>query len=111
MLMRPLTSVLKLSPGDEDALRCKVVALVSNGDFEETQKVLGHKRLEGQMQFERVSDVLAGGMQAAEAQHSHTLCGGCGVRRFAVFPQALPLTRKSVSQHPGKQAFSATSTT
>ena len=40
--------------GDEDALRCKVVALISDGEFDEAQKVLGHKRLEGQMHFERV---------------------------------------------------------
>lgn len=52
---RPCHPVLKLSPGDEDALRCKVVALISEGEWEEAGKVLAHKRLEGKMQFERVS--------------------------------------------------------
>ncbi|GBF97135.1 signal recognition particle subunit [Raphidocelis subcapitata] len=51
--LKVIEQILKVSPGDEDALRCKVVALISEGDFEEAQKALGHKRLEGQMAFER----------------------------------------------------------
>ncbi|KAI8463766.1 MAG: hypothetical protein J3K34DRAFT_526736 [Monoraphidium minutum] len=51
--LKVIEQILKLSPGDEDALRCKVVGLVNEGEFDEALKVLGHKRLEGKMHFER----------------------------------------------------------
>lgn len=50
-----MVAVLRLSPGDVDALACKAVANLQLGEYEEAAKVLSHKKLEDQMQFERVS--------------------------------------------------------
>lgn len=47
-------TVLRLSPGDVDALACKAIAQLQLGDYDEAAKVLSHKQLQGQMHFERV---------------------------------------------------------
>ena len=46
--------VLKLSPADVDALKCRAVAHLQLGEYEEAWKALGHRKLEGEMTFERV---------------------------------------------------------
>jgi hypothetical protein len=45
---------LKLSAGDADALACKAVAHLQLGEYEDAARVLSHKQLQQQMQFERV---------------------------------------------------------
>jgi hypothetical protein len=49
-----VTAVLKVAPGDADALACKAVALLQLQEYESAEKVLQHKNLQGQMPLERV---------------------------------------------------------
>lgn len=48
-------AVLRLSPGDVDALKCKAIANLQLGEYDEAAKVLSHKQLQQEMPFERVS--------------------------------------------------------
>lgn len=47
-------TVLKLAPGDADALSCKAVALLQEQEYEAADKVLQHKALQGKLPLERV---------------------------------------------------------
>jgi len=51
--LKLIESILKASPGDEDALKCKAVAYIQESEYEEALKFLSNRKLEGQMQFER----------------------------------------------------------
>lgn len=46
-------TILRLSPGDVDALACKAIANLQLGEYEEAAKVLAHKQLQQEMHFER----------------------------------------------------------
>lgn len=50
----PSVPVLKLAPGDADALRCKVVLLIELGNFEEAMKLVIQPPLAASMAFEKV---------------------------------------------------------
>ncbi|KAF8057286.1 srp72 [Scenedesmus sp. PABB004] len=52
-VLKAADAVLKLAPGDADALACKVVAHLQLGEYEDAARVLAHKSLVGKMQFER----------------------------------------------------------
>lgn len=51
-----MPAVLKLAPGDQDALRCKAVLLIEAGRMEEALKLLGEPPLSASMAFEKVPD-------------------------------------------------------
>jgi len=53
-----MPAVLKVAPGDADALACKAVALLQEQEYEAADKVLQHKNLQGQLTLERVGSCL-----------------------------------------------------
>lgn len=52
-----MPAVLKVAPGDADALACKAVALLQETEYEAADKVLQHKNLQGQLPLERVGSL------------------------------------------------------
>ena len=52
--LSPPAPVLKLAPGDQDALRCKAVLFIESGNLEEALKLAGQPPLAASMAFEKV---------------------------------------------------------
>lgn len=59
--------VLKVAPGDADALACKAVALLQDQEYEAADKVLQHKAIKEHMPLERVSSRTAAAAATATA--------------------------------------------
>lgn len=53
LLPPSLHAVLRAAPGDVDALACKAVACLQQGEYEAATSVLAHQALAGTMTFER----------------------------------------------------------
>ncbi|KAI3426329.1 hypothetical protein D9Q98_008702 [Chlorella vulgaris] len=51
--LKAADEILKLAPGDADALRCKVVLLIELGNFEEAMKLVTQPPLAASMAFEK----------------------------------------------------------
>ena len=58
-------SVLKLAPGDQDALRCKAVLFIESGSLEEALKLVGQPPLAASMAYEKVR-TLSGSSERTE---------------------------------------------
>jgi hypothetical protein len=50
----PAAAVLKVVPGDQDALQCKLVALIQAGQFDAALQLITSKSLEADANFEKV---------------------------------------------------------
>ncbi len=48
------SAVLKLEPGDQDALGCKLVALIQAGQFDAALQLINSKALQADVGFEKV---------------------------------------------------------